>query len=472
MDHNKFYIAGQWIKPQSNELFPLVNPATEQLVAQIPMANQADVNGAVAAAVAAFPSYSQTSVSQRIQWFKRLLDIYRANADAITDAMITEMGCSRRFTHEVQTPCGDGHIEVMIEVLESFQFEHQSPRGGATVVYEPVGVCALITPWNWPINQVVAKVLPSLASGCTCVLKPSEESALSAILFAQMVDEAGFPAGAFNLINGNGEVAGNTMSAHADIDLVSFTGSTRAGKLVQANAVDTVKRVVLELGGKSANILFADADIDAAVAFSAEACFSNAGQTCDAPTRLLIERSVYAEVKAKLIAATLATQVGDPQLEGDHIGPVVNQRQFQQIQHKIQAGIDEGAVLLAGGPGRPEGLDTGFYIRPTLFEVDHAMGVNREEIFGPVLCIMPFDTEQEAIAMANDSVYGLGAYVQTLDIEKAQRVARLLRAGNVSINGAGYDYDVPFGGTKQSGNGRENGVYGLHDFLETKVIAL
>jgi aldehyde dehydrogenase (NAD+) len=241
---------------------------------------------------------------------------------------------------------------------------------------------------------------------------------------------------------------------------------------VQANAVDTVKRVVLELGGKSANILFADADIDAAVAFSAEACFSNAGQTCDAPTRLLIERSVYAEVKAKLIAATLATQVGDPQLEGDHIGPVVNQRQFQQIQHKIQAGIDEGAVLLAGGPGRPEGLDTGFYIRPTLFEVDHAMGVNREEIFGPVLCIMPFDTEQEAIAMANDSVYGLGAYVQTLDIEKAQRVARLLRAGNVSINGAGYDYDVPFGGTKQSGNGRENGVYGLHDFLETKAIAL
>ena len=416
----------------------------------------------------AFPSYSQTSVSQRIQWFKRLLDIYRANADAITDAMITEMGCSRRFTHEVQTPCGDGHIEVMIEVLESFQFEHQSPRGGATVVYEPVGVCALITPWNWPINQVVAKVLPSLASGCTCVLKPSEESALSAILFAQMVDEAGFPAGAFNLINGNGEVAGNTMSAHPDIDLVSFTGSTRAGKLVQANAVDTIKRVVLELGDKSANILFADADIDAAVAFSAEACFSNAGQTCDAPTRLLIERSVYAEVKAKLIAATLATQAGDPQLEGDHIGPVVNQRQFQQIQHKIQAGIDEGAVLLAGGPGRSEGLDTGFYIRPTLFEVDHAMGVNREEIFGPVLCIMPFDTEQEAIAMANDSVYGLGAYVQTLDIEKAQRVARLMRAGNVSINGADYDYDVPFGGTKQSGNGRENGVYGLHDFWRPK----
>ena len=472
MHHNKFYIAGKWVEPQSEDRWPLVNPATEQVVAHIPMASEADVNAAVAAAKAAFPSYSQTTVSQRIQWFKRLLDIYRANADAITDAMIMEIGCPRSFTHEVQTPCGDGHIEVMIEVLESFQFEHPSPRGGSTIVHEPVGVCALITPWNWPINQVVAKVLPSLASGCTCVLKPSEESALSAILFAQMLDEAGFPAGAFNLINGNGEIAGNSMSAHPDIELVSFTGSTRAGKMVQANGVETVKRVVLELGGKSANILFSDADIDAAVAFSADACFSNAGQTCDAPTRLLIERSVYTEVKAKLMAATQATQVGDPQMEGDHIGPVVNQRQFEKIQQKIQAGIDEGAVLLAGGPGRPEGLDTGFYIRPTLFEVDPAMRINQEEIFGPVLCIMPFDTEEQAIALANDSVYGLGAYVQTLDIEKAQRVARQLRAGNVSINGAAYDYDVPFGGTKQSGNGRENGVYGLHDFLDIKAIAL
>jgi aldehyde dehydrogenase (NAD+) len=472
MHHNKFYIAGKWVETQSEDRWPLVNPATEQVVAHIPMASEADVNAAVAAAKAAFPSYSQTTVSQRIQWFKRLLDIYRANADAITDAMIMEIGCPRSFTHEVQTPCGDGHIEVMIEVLESFQFEHPSPRGGSTIVHEPVGVCALITPWNWPINQVVAKVLPSLASGCTCVLKPSEESALSAILFAQMLDEAGFPAGAFNLINGNGEIAGNSMSAHPDIELVSFTGSTRAGKMVQANGVETVKRVVLELGGKSANILFADADIDAAVAFSADACFSNAGQTCDAPTRLLIERSVYTEVKAKLMAATQATQVGDPQMEGDHIGPVVNQRQFEKIQQKIQAGIDEGAVLLAGGPGRPEGLDTGFYIRPTLFEVDPAMRINQEEIFGPVLCIMPFDTEEQAIALANDSVYGLGAYVQTLDIEKAQRVARQLRAGNVSINGAAYDYDVPFGGTKQSGNGRENGVYGLHDFLDIKAIAL
>ena len=472
MHIDKFYIAGQWVEPQSGESFPLINPASEQLVAHIPMASEADVNTAVAAAKTAFPSYSQTTVSQRIHWFKRLLSIYRANTDAITDAMITEMGCPRSFTQEVQTPCGDGHIEVMIEVLESFQFQHPSPRGGSTIVHEPVGVCALITPWNWPINQVVAKVLPSLASGCTCILKPSEESALSAILFAQMVDEAGFPAGAFNLINGNGEIAGNAMSAHPDIDLVSFTGSTRAGKLVQANGVDTVKRVVLELGGKSANMLFADADIDAAVAFSAEACFSNAGQTCDAPTRLLIERPVFEQVKAKLIAATQATMVNDPELEGDHIGPVVNRRQFELIQQKIQAGIDEGAILLAGGLERPQRLETGFYIQPTLFEVEHEMRVNQQEIFGPVLCIMPFDTEQEAIGLANDSVYGLGAYVQTVDIEKAQRVARQLRAGNVSINGASYDYDVPFGGTKQSGNGRENGVYGLHDFLDLKAIAL
>lgn len=472
MHIDKFYIAGQWVEPQSGESFPLINPASEQLVARIPMASEADVNTAVAAAKTAFPSYSQTTVSQRIHWFKRLLSIYRANTDAITDAMITEMGCPRSFTQEVQTPCGDGHIEVMIEVLESFQFQHPSPRGGSTIVQEPVGVCALITPWNWPINQVVAKVLPSLASGCTCILKPSEESALSAILFAQMVDEAGFPAGAFNLINGNGEIAGNAMSAHPDIDLVSFTGSTRAGKLVQANGVDTVKRVVLELGGKSANMLFADADIDAAVAFSTEACFSNAGQTCDAPTRLLIERPVFEQVKAKLIAATQATMVNDPELEGDHIGPVVNRRQFELIQQKIQAGIDEGASLLAGGVGRPQGLETGFYIQPTLFEVEHKMRVNQEEIFGPVLCIMPFETEEEAITLANDSVYGLGAYVQTLDIDKARRVAKQLRAGNVSINGAGYDYDVPFGGTKQSGNGRENGVYGLHDFLDIKAIAL
>ena len=470
MNNARFYINGEWVAPNSTRTFALVNPATEALIADIPLADEVDVDRAVAAARQAFDKYATTSVSQRIGWFENLLRIYRDRAAQISDAMILEMGCPRSFTEDVQTPCGDGHIEVMIETLRSFQFEHPSARGGTMLVHEPVGVAALITPWNWPINQVVAKVLPSLAAGCSCVLKPSEESPLSAVLFAEMIDEAGFPAGAFNLINGDGAVAGNRLTSHPDVDLVSFTGSTRAGKLVQANAVDTVKRVVLELGGKSPNILFADADLQAAVQFSADACYSNSGQTCDAPTRLLVERAVYDQVKAMLIDATNNTQVGNPQQPGGHIGPVVNERQFKLIQEKIQQGIDEGATLLAGGTGRPESVAKGFYVRPTLFEVSHEMRVNTDEIFGPVLCLMPFDSEEEAIQLANDTVYGLGACVQSGDLERARRVARKIRAGNISINGSAYDYDVPFGGMKQSGNGRENGVYGLHDFLDIKAI--
>ena len=469
---DKFYINGQWLTATSTDTFSLVNPATEECIADIAMAGIEDVDRAVSAAAEAFESYSQTTVEQRLGWFEALLEEYRRRADEMTQAMVEEMGCPLSFAREVQTPCGEGHIEVMIETLRNFEFEHMSPRGGTLLVHEPVGVCGLITPWNWPINQVVAKVLPSLASGCTCVLKPSEESPLSALLFAEMIDAAGFPAGAFNLINGNGAVAGNRLSSHPDVDLVSFTGSTRAGKLVQANAVDTVKRVVLELGGKSPNILFADADLASAVAISANACFSNSGQTCDAPTRLLVERPVYEQVKALLIAEAEATHVGDPAVEGNHIGPVVNRAQFDRIQQKIREGIDEGATLLAGGLGRPEGFDKGFYIRPTVFEVSHEMTVNREEIFGPVLCVMPFDTEEEAIKLANDTVYGLGGAVQSGDLDRARRVARKIRAGNISINGAAYDYDVPFGGMKQSGNGRENGVFGLHDFLDIKAIAV
>ncbi|MDP6968775.1 MAG: aldehyde dehydrogenase family protein [Gammaproteobacteria bacterium] len=472
MQVDRFYINGEWVKPLSAATFALVNPATEEKIASIPMANADDVDRAVSAAKQAFESYSQTSVEQRIGWFTKLLHIYRQRAPEITTAMIREMGCARSFTEDLQTPCGDGHIEAMLEVLTSFAFEHPSPRGGSTIIHEPVGVSALITPWNWPVNQVVAKVLPSLAAGCPCVLKPSEESALSALLFAQMIHDAGFPAGAFNLINGDGAVAGNHLSGHPDVDLVSFTGSTRAGKLVQVNGVDTVKRVVLELGGKSPNIIFADADLPAAVQFSAEACFSNAGQTCDAPTRLLVERSVYEQVKAGLIEAANNTRVGDPMQAGEHIGPVVNQRQFELIQGMIQQGIDEGAELLAGGVGRPAGLDKGYYIQPTLFAAEHTMGINTDEIFGPVLCMTVFDTEEEAIHLANDTVYGLGAYIQTADLDKAKRVAKRIRAGNISINGAAYDYDVPFGGMKQSGNGRENGLYGLHDFLDIKAITL
>jgi aldehyde dehydrogenase (NAD+) len=472
MQVDRFYINGEWVMPLGTDTFALVNPATEAVIAPIPLANKGDVDRAVSAAKQAFDSYSQTSVEQRIGWFTKLLHIYRQRAADITHAIISEMGCPRGFTEELQTPCGDGHIEAMLEVLANFEFTHPSPRGGSTLMHEPVGVSALITPWNWPINQVVAKVLPSLAAGCPCVLKPSEESALSALLFTQMVHDAGFPAGAFNLINGDGAVAGHHLTAHPDVDLVSFTGSTRAGKLVQTNAVDTVKRVVLELGGKSPNIIFADADLSTAVPFSAEACFSNAGQTCDAPTRVLVQRSVYEQVKEGLIAAAKSTHVGDPVQVGKHIGPVVNQRQFEFIQGMIQQGIDEGAELLAGGVGRPSGLDKGYYIQPTLFAVEHSMSINTDEIFGPVLCLSVFDTEEEAIRLANDTVYGLGAYIQTTDLDKAKRVAKRIRAGNISINGAGYDYDVPFGGMKQSGNGRENGIYGLHDFLDIKAITI
>ena len=451
MNTRQFYINGAWVDSIDGTTFDVINPATEQAAATIAMAGPQDVDSAVQAAKAAFPSYAKTTVAERIQWFENLLAIYRRRQDEATDAMVLEMGCPVTFTRDVQTPCGDGHIEVIIEVLKSFEFEGLSPRGGTRIIHEPVGVCGLIAPWNWPINQIVVKVLPALAAGCTCVLKPSEESPLSALLFAEMIDEAGFPAGSFNLINGEGLTAGAGLSKHVDVDLMSFTGSTRAGIQVQKDAAETVKRVVLELGGKSPNLLFADADLETAVAWSVDACMSNSGQTCDAPTRLLVERSVLDQVKQLAVKAAEATAVDDPTKEGAHIGPVVNKKQFENIQRMIQQGIDEGAELLVGGVGRPDGLDTGYYVKPTIFAVDHDMSVNRDEIFGPVLCISAFDTEEEAVRMGNDTPYGLGAYVQSGDEERADRVARQLRAGNVSVNGEAYDYDAPFGGMKQSG---------------------
>ncbi len=471
MDRRQFHIDGSWVDPAEPRDFAVINPATESAAATVSLAGPADVERAVGAAKKAFPGYAETTVEQRLAWFERLLQIYRRRAEEMTEAMTTEMGAPLTFTREVQTPCGDGHIEVMLETLRGFRFEGRSPRGGSRIVREPVGVAALITPWNWPINQVVVKVLPALAAGCTCVLKPSEESPLSALLFAEMIHEAGFPPGAFNLINGDGAGAGAGLSAHQDVDMVSFTGSTRAGVAVTKAAADTVKRVTLELGGKSPNLLFADADLRTAVEWSVAACFSNSGQTCDAPTRLLVERPVYEEAKEIACQAAQATTVGDPAREGDHIGPVVNARQFDNIQRLIQCGIDEGARLLAGGTGRPEGLEMGCYVKPTVFaDVANDMTVNKEEIFGPVLCMMPFDGEGEAIRLGNDTRYGLGACIQTGDPERADRVARRLRAGNISINGEAYDYDAPFGGMKQSGNGRENGIYGLEDYLDTKTI--
>jgi aldehyde dehydrogenase (NAD+) len=468
----QFYIDGAWVEPLGGAVFDVINPATEGAIGTIAMASGGDVDRAVGAAKSAFPSYAATTVDQRLTWFGNLLAIYRQRADEMTQAMTAEMGSPLTFTRDVQTPCGDGHIEVIIETLQKFDFDGLSPRGGSRIVHEPVGVAALITPWNWPINQVIVKVLPALAAGCTCVLKPSEEAPLSALLFAEMIHDAGFPPGAFNLINGNGAVAGAALSAHRDVDMVSFTGSTRAGVAVAKAAADTVKRVTLELGGKSPNLLFADADLETAVKWSVDACFSNAGQTCDAPTRLLVERSVYDQAKEIAIQAALNTKVGDPAVAGDHIGPVVNKRQFENIQRLIQQGIDEGATLLAGGIGRADDREVGYFAKPTLFaDVEHHMTINREEIFGPVLCMMPFDGEAEAIRLGNDTPYGLGAYVQTGDPDRADRVARALRAGNVSINGTAYDYDAPFGGMKQSGNGRENGVYGLEDYLDIKTIA-
>lgn len=471
--HNteQFYIDGQWVAPLGEQRFTVINPATEQGVAELAMGNAADVDRAVAAARAAFDSWSETTVETRAALLEKLIAIYQRRYEEIAQAMSLEMGAPIRFSREGQTPVGDGHMQATVEALRAHDFERPSPRGGTLLRDEPVGVCALITPWNWPMNQVIVKVAPALAAGCTLVLKPSEYSPLSALLLAEMIDEAGFPAGVFNLINGDGAVVGEAMTQHPQVDMVSFTGSTRAGILVSQAAAATVKRVALELGGKSPNVVFADADLAAAAQHSVDHICNNSGQDCDALSRLLVERSVYDRVVELAAAAAEAKRVDDPQKDGDHLGPVVNQNQFRQIQASIQAGIDEGARLVAGGLGRPEHLSQGFYVRPTVFaDVHNDMDIARREIFGPVLVIIPFDDEQQALAIANDTPYGLGACVFSGDADKAQRVARKLRAGVVAVNGAAYDYDVPFGGFKQSGNGRENGAYGLHEYLDVKAI--
>ena len=466
-----FYIDGGWVDPVGATPYPVINPATEEPAATLPLGTAADVDRAVAAARDAFVDWSETSVEERAALLARMIVGYQARAEAFAQAMTEEMGVPISFSRDVQAPCGDGHLQATIDALRAHAFERPSDRGGSLLVDQPIGVCGLITPWNWPVNQVVIKVAPALAAGCTMVLKPSEESPLSADLFAEVIDEAGCPPGVFNLVHGEGPVVGAALAAHPGVDMVSFTGSTRGGIAVTKAAADTVKRVTLELGGKSPNLLFADADLDTAVAYSVDNCFSNSGQSCDAPTRLLVERSVYDEVVERAVAVATATEVGDPTVEGDHLGPVVNRRQFDRIQELIQVGIEEGNRLAAGGPGRPDGLDRGFYVRPTVFaDVTNDRRIAREEIFGPVLAVIPFDDEAEAVAVANDSPYGLGAFVQTGDPERAARLARRLQAGNVSINGAAYDYDVPFGGVKQSGNGRENGSLGLDEYLETKAI--
>ena len=467
---NKFYIDGAWVKPASNTEFPVLNPATEQQIGVITLGNEDDVNRAVAAAKAAFETYSRTTKEERLALLEKLLEVTKARMEELAQAMTAEMGAPISMSRSPQADSGVEHLQDFIKALKSLDDRETLPNGD-TLVREPIGVCGLITPWNWPINQVVLKVVPALATGCTCVLKPSEHTPVSAVLYAEIIHEAGFPAGVFNLIQGEGPTVGAALSRHPDVLMMSFTGSVRAGTAVSKDAADTIKRVTLELGGKSPNLVFADSDLEERVTASVKECFFNTGQSCDAPTRLLVERSCYDEVLEIAQRAAEAQAVGDPTQEGDHVGPLFDKIQFDRVQTLINVGIDEGARLLAGGPGKPDGFDTGWFVKPTVFaDVTNEMRIAREEIFGPVLVVIPFDDEAEAIAIANDTPYGLAAFLQTGDPERAERVAAQLRAGAVHINGGGFGYGSPFGGYKQSGNGREGGLMGLEDYQEVKTL--
>ncbi len=466
---NKFYIDGAWVDPASDATMPIMNPATEAQIGTVSMGNSEDVDRAVAAAKRAFETFSMTSKEERLALLKKLRVATEARLDDLAKAMTAEMGAPATMSLGVQADAGLGHLDHFITALETLD-EEEILYNGDIISHEPIGVCGLITPWNWPINQIALKVVPALATGATCVLKPSEHTPWSAQIYAEIVDAAGYPAGVFNLVQGDGLSVGSAMSRHPDIAMMSFTGSTRAGTAVSKDAADTVKRVTLELGGKSPNLVFADADLDKRIKESVEGCFYNTGQSCNAPTRLLVERSCYDEVIEIAKSVALAQKVGDPTQEGDHIGPLFDKIQYDRVQAMIQIGIDEGARVLVGGLGRPDGIEKGWFVKPTIFcDVDHEMRISREEIFGPVLVITPFDTEQDAIRMANDTEYGLAAYVQTSDPERAARVVRQLRAGTIQINGRGPDYGSPFGGYRQSGNGREGGILGLEDYLEVKV---
>ncbi len=469
-----FYIDGAWRAPVEAKSIEVINPANEKPYAVISAGSAKDIDVAVAAARKAFPSWSETSAAERIGYIRRLVEIYEARLDEMAKAISLEMGAPITLARESQAAAGLSHTKAFIAAFENFEFEELlSPKyPNQTIVREPIGVCGLITPWNWPMNQIALKVIPALAVGCTVVLKPSEIAPMSAMLFAEFVDEAGFPQGVFNLVNGEGAVVGEALSQHPDVDMISFTGSTRAGTAVSRAAAATVKRVSLELGGKSPNIVFADADLEKTIARSLAHCFENTGQSCNAPTRMLVERSIYDKAVELAKQVAEGTKVGDPAEEGDHIGPLSSSIQFEKVQKLIQKGIDEGARLVAGGTGRPEGFTEGDFVKPTVFaDVNNDMTIAREEIFGPVLAMIPFDTEEEAVAIANDTPYGLAAYIQTGSPERAKRVARKLRAGMVQINGTSRAPGSPFGGYKQSGNGREGGKWGLEDFMEVKLIS-
>ncbi len=473
LDRRKFYINGVWVEPAVPNDVPVIDPSTEQPCAVISFGSEADTNAAVAAADAAFAEWSQPDVSERITLMERLIDIYKERSAEMAEAISLEMGAPISLAQTAQVGAGLGHLKNTVRVLKGFAFDR--PLGdhapGDRILYEPVGVCALITPWNWPMNQVTLKVAPALGVGCTMVLKPSEIAPLSSALLAEMIHAAGFPAGVFNLVNGDGAGVGSQLSGHPDIDMVSFTGSTRAGIAITHNAADSIKRVALELGGKGANIVFADAD-EKAVTRGVRQCFVNSGQSCNAPTRMLVERSIYDDAVATAQAVAAQTAVDIAANEGRHLGPVASQAQYDKIQGLIATGEAEGARLVAGGTGRPEGHDTGYFVRPTVFaDVAPDMTIATEEIFGPVLSMIPFDTEEEAIAIANGTAYGLTNYVQTTDLDRARRVARRLRSGMVEMNGNMRGSGAPFGGYGQSGNGREGGQWGVEEFLEVKSVS-
>jgi aldehyde dehydrogenase (NAD+) len=468
-DNRQFYIDGAWVDPVEPKELKVINPATEEISGVISMGGAKDVDRAVAAARRAFDSYSRTTPAERQALMERILTAYKAHYEEIVQAISIEMGAPITLSKGAQAGVGVGHISAMIDVLKNFKFEEM--RGTVRLVQEPVGVCALITPWNWPINQVAAKVIPALAAGCTMVLKPSEYSPFSAILWAKVMHEAGVPKGVFNLINGDGISVGAPLSSHREVDMVSFTGSTRAGTEVAKNAAASVKRVHQELGGKSPNVLLDDADFERAVKRSVLHVFQNSGQSCNAPTRMLVPAAKLAQVEALAKSVAESVVVGDPNSEKTTIGPVVSKVQFDRVEGYIAKGIAEGAKVVIGGAGRPDGMTKGYYVKPTIFSnVRNDMTIAREEIFGPVLCILPYENEEQAVQIANDTPYGLAAYVWSKDNLHARRVGARIRAGQVTLNGAAGDMNTPFGGFKMSGNGREWGEFGLRDFLELKAV--
>jgi aldehyde dehydrogenase (NAD+) len=468
-DCRQFYIDGKWVAPAKPNDFAVTNPATEEKIATISLGSAADVDKAVTAARKAFETFSETTREQRLELLQKIIAAYQAHYDEMVETISQEMGAPLWLSRAAQAAAGMGHFFEMTKVLSTFPFEEQ--KGSTLMRKEPIGVCGLITPWNWPVNQIACKVAPALAAGCTMVLKPSEVAPLSGYLFTQILHEAGVPAGVFNMVNGDGPTVGAAISSHPGVDMVSFTGSTRAGVAVATAAAPTVKRVTQELGGKSANIILDDADVAAVVAAGVQSVVMNSGQSCNAPTRMLVPKAKMEEAIAAAKAAAEAVKVGDPMTDGTNIGPVANANQFAKVRGLIQKGIDEGAQLVTGGPDRPTGISRGYFVRPTIFaNVRNDMTIAREEIFGPVLVMIPYSSDEEAVQIANDTPYGLSGYVQSGNVERAQKIARRIRSGNVHVNGAQPDFGAAFGGYKQSGNGREWGEAGLQEFLELKSV--